>query len=879
MEPASRSQGLDTLGSSATGTRPDRVSADVLWFARAATILVAVSVGIEVLALVLGLFDRPAAPAILVVTVAGLALAWLVASRGLGWPAVWIAVGAYLWAAIAGAIWLPTFFITVLALPAAATLAAVPFLRGRRLVAMLALVWGIAIAAVGIGLALHPPAGSDAAGIVATILSLVLVAAFATLQLVRVSEAFRRDRDVARVSEARYRALFEGSPVATLVFDPETLRILAANGAAEETYGASRAELLELTTRDLVAPSFLAAFDAARDRYRSDDLMAIPPGARHRRLDGTVIDIEGSSMLVSFDGRPARLSVVLDVTEQRRLAAEAAEAAVRLDEAQAVAHVGTWSLDAVRDHDVEGGTLRWSVEALRILGLPPDTETVDSVYFYTLVHPDDLALVRTAVRETGDRGAAYDLEHRIVRPDGEVRLVHERGDVVRDGDGRVVRFVGTIEDVTERRELERRLEAAQRLETIGRLASGVAHDFNNLLLVISGNAEIALEDLGPDHPAREPVEAIASTALRSAGITRELLAFARRQRADPRPIRLDEAVDDVLPAIRDLVPPTVSVEVRHAAAAPVVVVDQAALERILVNLATNARDAMPGGGTLTISTGLRTMADGAVRGVLAVTDSGMGMAPDVIDRAFEPFYSTKRAPGASPAVRFQGGSGLGLAIVAGLVEDAGGAIELESRVGHGSTFRILLPVSTEAPVQVGPELAAGADRRCASILLVEDDGLVAAFVRTALASAGHAVTLAATADEAWEDHLAPSMGAIEAAGPADDARPDDDEPAFDLVISDIVMPGIGGAELARRLATRQPRIPTILMSGYTDEVEALTAVARPTAFLDKPFTVAQLLGAVDRALAATASPGVAAPTPPAAAPGAAPGSDRDAAGG
>jgi two-component system cell cycle sensor histidine kinase/response regulator CckA len=311
----------------------------------------------------------------------------------------------------------------------------------------------------------------------------------------------------------------------------------------------------------------------------------------------------------------------------------------------------------------------------------------------------------------------------------------------------------------------------------------------------------------------------------------------------------------------------------------VVVVDQAALERILVNLATNARDAMPGGGTLTISTGLRTMADGAVRGVLAVTDSGVGMAPDVIDRAFEPFYSTKRAPGASPAVRFQGGSGLGLAIVAGLVEDAGGAIELESRVGHGSTFRILLPVSTEAPVQVGPELAAGADRRCASILLVEDDGLVAAFVRTALASAGHAVTLAATADEAWEDHLAPSGGTIEAAAPVDDAQPGADRPPFDLVISDIVMPGIGGAELARRLATRQPRIPTILMSGYTDEVEALTAVARPTAFLDKPFTVAQLLGAVDRALAATASPGVAAPTPPATAPGAAPGSDRDAAGG
>jgi hypothetical protein len=580
--------------------------------------------------------------------------------------------------------------------------------------------------------------------------------------------------------------------------------------------------------------------------------MAIRPGARHRRLDGTPIDVEGASMLIPFDGHPARLSIVIDATERRRLAAEAAEAAARLDEAQAVAHVGTWTIETGPAGDVEVGVLHWSAEALRILGLPPDTGGVDPVLFYSLVHPDDLPLIRDGARRTAEDGERYDVEHRVVRPDGGIRLVHERGDVVRDADGRVARFLGTIEDVTDRRELERRLEAAQRMETIGRLASGVAHDFNNLLLVISGNAEIALEDIPAGHPAREPVEAIASAAFRSAGITRELLAFARRQRADPRPIRLDAAVDELLPAIRDLVPPTVQVDVEHAADAPVVVVDQAGLERILVNLATNARDAMPEGGTLAISTAVRVLPDGTLRGVLTVTDTGTGMAPEVIERAFEPFYSTKREPGAGPAVRLQGGSGLGLAIVAGLVQDAGGTIEVDSRVGHGSTFRVLLPVSAELPDAEGDEPAAPPVRREARILLVEDDAHVAAFVRTALASAGHDVVAVASAEDAW-GILA---GGPEAGADGPDAGgPDPDDRLFGLVLTDIVMPGMGGAELARRLADRSPHIPTILMSGYTDEVESLTAASRPAAFLDKPFTVAALLASVDAALAATAPEG------------------------
>ncbi len=865
----------------------DRVSAEMLSFARVTTLIVAAFAAVEAVAVVLGLFARPLAPFILATTAGGLALAWLVALRGRGWLAVWIAVASFVWAAFAGVIALPTYFVTIIAIPAAASLTAVPFLRGRRLVVMVSLLWVVAIAAGGIGLALHPPAGSDAMGIAAAVLSLVIVAGVAGYQLARVSQAFRRDADVARMSEAKYRALFEDTPVATLVFDPETLRILATNAAAARMYGATREELLAMTARDLVDPATFGRFDAMRDRFRSDDQISLPPAARHRRLDGAVIDVDGASMLFPFDGRPARLAVLLDVTERRRLAEQVADAAARLDEAQAVAHVGTWGIDAGPDGDVESGSLRWSAEALRILGLPAETGPVRPTFFYTLVHPDDLDLVRGASRSTVRRGTPYDVEHRVVRADGDVRLVHERGDVVRGEDGRVIRFVGTIEDVTERRELERRLEAAQRLETIGRLAGGVAHDFNNLLLVISGNAEIALEELGPDAPAREPVEAIASAAARSATITRELLAFARRQRIDPRPIRLDAAVDDVLPALRDLMPPGVTLAVAHDAASPVVVADRAAIERILVNLATNARDAMPDGGTLTITTGCRSFTDGTARGVLTVADSGMGMAPEVIERAFEPFYSTKREPDGSPVVRLQGGSGLGLAIVAALVQDAGGTIEVESRVGHGSTFRVLLPVAGASPPAEATPAAAGRPRRRGRILVVEDDPGVGAFVRAALASAGHDTVAVASADEAWE-LLAPSGTAMRddagARGGAGVAGDEDDAAAagaaagggdgaataataiaggFDLVVSDIVMPGIGGAELARRIAARRPRMPIVLMSGYADEVEALTAAASPVAFLDKPFTRAALLDAVDLALAGTPADDPSGPDAPA----------------
>ncbi len=837
---------------------------DVAWFSRTAALAVGAVAATEAIAVALGLFPRAAVPLTLAITAAMLAVGWAVAATGRAWPAIWIDVVAFAIIAIPGSAVFPLMFVTIVALPAATTVVTVPFLQGGRLWAMLAIVWAISIGGAAVGLVAWPPAGSDRAGTIAAVISLVVIGLVASWQLVRVSDAFRHDRDSALLAEAQYRALFEGSPAASIVFDTETMTVREVNAAAERLFGTGRDTLRGRMMADLVHPTAQAIYASRMDRMRTDEPIPVPAGVRMRRADGTPVEVEGASMPIRFDGRPARLTVLLDVTEQRRLADAAAEAAVRLEEAQSIAHVGSWSVD-VGPSGLEDGMLTWSTEALRILGLPATTGPVPGSAFYALVHPDDVEVLRSASRAAESRGAAFELEHRIIRPDGQVRLVREHGRLVRDVDGRLLRHAGTIEDVTDRRELERRLAAAERLEAVGRLASGIAHDFNNLLTVIAGNAEIALMEIGPEGAARDPVEAIILATRRSATITGDLLTFTRRPRSDPRPVRLDEAVDALAPAIRDLVAPRATVVVTHDPEPAVVLIDRAALERIVVNLVVNARDAMTDRGTITLSTGRRVHGDGAgdgdVRAVLAVADTGSGMSPEVIARAFEPFYSTKRDTGPIASDGPLGGSGLGLSIVAGLVDEAGGRVELESVLGTGTTFRIILPLAgsrepaadargplvqaagtagvpaaaTSLAVAAAPGSVAGST----AILLVEDDADVATFVASALRAAGYGVTVAASADEAWERFLARRGDVEDAPGAA----------RVDVVVSDVVMPGMSGAELARRLAARHPPVPVVLMSAYAAEVDGMAAAAGPVTLLDKPFTVATLLAAVERAVA------------------------------
>ncbi len=444
-----------------------------------------------------------------------------------------------------------------------------------------------------------------------------------------------------------------------------------------------------------------------------------------------------------------------------------------------------------------------------------------------LVHPDDLPRLLAAVPRfsAGVNGAA---PFRHVRRDGTVIEVEVTGHEI-DWNGRPARLVMAI-DVTERRQLEEQLRQAQKMEAIGRLAGGIAHDFNNLLTAIGGYTRLLLDALDPDDPRREDAIQIEVAAERAASLTNQLLAFSRGGMVQPGRIDLNEVIATVKPLLGRLIGEHIAIALDLRAARPWVLADRTQLEQMLINLGANARDAMPGGGTLRIETDDLDAATAWRQGVtsgasvaLTVSDTGVGIAEEVRERVFEPFFTTKD-PGQ--------GTGLGLATVYATVRQAGGRIRLLSEPGRGTTFRILFPlVDADVDEPRSPAADSPATDVRARILLVEDEASVRDLVSRILVAAGHDVVAAADGREA-----------LRLATTAD--------PPIELLVSDVVMPGMSGLQLARELRARVPGIRIVLMSGYTAEPFDASDVG--FGLLPKPFIADQLLDHVRAALARSA---------------------------
>ena len=431
-----------------------------------------------------------------------------------------------------------------------------------------------------------------------------------------------------------------------------------------------------------------------------------------------------------------------------------------------------------------------------------------------LVAPEDRALVEAHMRS----GSTERYEHRVVRRDGSTLMVEVQGRPYFH-DGRTLR-VTAIRDITERLELEEQLRHAQKMEAVGRLAGGVAHDFNNLLLVIGMHCQILLDDLPPDDPRREEVEVIARAGERAAALTRQLLAFSRRQVLDPRVLDLNAVVAGAEQMLRRLVEGPISVVARLDPALGAIRADVGQLEQVLLNLAVNARDAMPSGGTLTLETtnvevagSTRRVEQGVLPpgryAVLRVSDTGIGMDAETRSHVFEPFFTTK------PKGK---GTGLGLSTVYGIVRQSDGYVAVESAPGRGTTFEIYLPrvsgaaAETEtAPADaVGPAIGG-------TILVVEDEAAVLDVVCESLRRDGYRVLPARDAESAQK--MAKR------------------ETSIALLITDIVLPGLDGRVLADRLTARRPDLDVLFISGYADD--ALLphgALAAGLQFLQKPFT-------------------------------------------
>ena len=447
------------------------------------------------------------------------------------------------------------------------------------------------------------------------------------------------------------------------------------------------------------------------------------------------------------------------------------------------------------------------------------------------VHAEDRAAAREAFT-TGAAEGTFDVEYRVMHPDGGLRWIHDRGFPVTDSAGRVRRVVGIAEDITARRQLEQQLLQARKMEGIGRMAGGIAHDFRNILTAILGYSEILMDQLNERDPKWAATLKIRQASGRAAELTSQLLAFSRQQVLRLEVIDVNDVVRGIQDMLQRVIGEDISIETRLADELGCVKADAAQLEQVLVNLAANARDAMPRGGRLTIATsttplnGARGADDEPGRSVvLTVSDTGTGMDERTRARIFEPFYTTKE----------QGkGTGLGLASVYGTVKQLGGQISVESAPGHGSRFSISLPQTDEQPRAKAKAVARrGAPTGTETILLVEDEAVVRGFVATVLGRAGYRVVEAPAAKPALEviDRL---------------------DTAVDLLVTDVIMPGMSGGQLADELKTRYTGLPVVFISGYgasnlqDDGIDTGTDV-----LLEKPFGPDALLRTVRATLDAS----------------------------
>jgi two-component system, cell cycle sensor histidine kinase and response regulator CckA len=477
----------------------------------------------------------------------------------------------------------------------------------------------------------------------------------------------------------------------------------------------------------------------------------------------------------------------------------------------------------------------WDAEAPSLLTIAEaPTEGVPRS-FLDQVHPDDRARVSGALRAAVEEEGHFREEYRVVSSDGAIHWLTDQGQVIRSEDGRPLYMAGACVDVTFQRQVEEQLRQVQRMDAVGRLAGGMAHETNNQMAVVLGFAEFVLSRSDLPERVREDVEQIRKAAERTAGITGQLLAFSRRQFARPKVLALNEVISAFEPVLRRAMSSDCELQIRRGQDLGLVKADPGQVEQILLNLALNACDAMPQGGSLTIETanvsltreytklkpGIRVQPGPYV--VVAVSDTGHGMSRETLSRIFEPFFTTK-AVGQ--------GTGLGLATVYGLVKQADGYIWVYSEPGIGTTFKMYFPIiAAGEPALVDAQLP----RKAASgelLLVVEDEPDVMRMAVRALREAGYTVLEASGGQEA--------LGIIMEAGER-----------LRLVLTDVVMPVMNGRDLAARIAEFRPDLPIMFMSGYTDEdVIRRGLMERGRRSIQKPFSPDALARQVHDALTA-----------------------------
>ena len=634
----------------------------------------------------------------------------------------------------------------------------------------------------------------------------------------------KRAEEALRKSEQLLDSIVENIPDMVFVKDARDLKYVRVNRAEERMLGSTREEILRGDSRQQSTAAEVELFEAMDRKVLETGEIVDIPEERLTTIHGVRILHTTKVPIMNEDGRPRYLlGISEDITERK-----SAEQAMLESESRYRRMIETIT-DYVVTVKIDHGRAVSASHApgcVAVIGYTSEELRLNPGLWISRVVPEDRELVETSMRRVLSGERIGQVEHRIRRKDDVIRWVRHTPVLIFDAAGDVVGYDGLIQDITERRELQDQLLQAQKMEVIGRLAGGVAHDFNNLLTAILGYVEMGRGDLPPDlpadHPLRVDLREIATAGERAATLTRQLLTFASRQMVQVGRVDLSSLVSDSLNMLRRLLGEDVQIEAVLDENAGTIEADPVQISQLLVNLGVNARDAMPRGGRLLIETSTETIDEdealahpGARSGshvVLAVTDTGHGMSPEVQRHLFEPFFTTKERGK---------GTGLGLATCHGIVRQMGGHIRVYSEEGHGTSFRIFLP-RRDGPADTflaaSPASQPTGDE---TILVVEDEPGIRRLAQVGLRARGYVVLSAAGGAEAVD--IASRLGS-----------------EIDMVVSDVVMPGMSGPELLEQLAAIVPRARTLLVSGHAEDTILSTIADRSYMFLPKPFTPERL---------------------------------------
>lgn len=481
--------------------------------------------------------------------------------------------------------------------------------------------------------------------------------------------------------------------------------------------------------------------------------------------------------------------------------------------------------------DADGKRLYNSPSYSTILGY--SAEELQATPGLEQIHPDDIERVREAAKETQLAGVGRRIEYRMRHKNGTWRLLESTASSVTDASGKVEKLVIVNRDITDRKRLEEQYRQAQKMEAVGRLSGGIAHDFNNLLGVMIGFAEILEANVGDSPLLADSVAEILKAGQRAGSLTRQLLAFSRQQVLEPRVLELNHTISEIEKMLRRIIGEDVELETVLEPALGRIKADEGQIEQVLLNLAVNARDAMPSGGKLTIKTTNAHLDEEFSRRhsypiklgdyvAFTVTDTGSGMDTEVLAHMFEPFFTTKDKGK---------GTGLGLATVYGIVKQSGGYIDVTSEVGRGTSFKIYLPRVDEELIskKIQTKSSSIGDAK-QTVLVVEDEESLLKSTCALLRAVGYDVLEAGSGEEALRISREPGR-------------------EIRLVLTDVVMPGMGGVELVESLIAERPALKVVYMSGYTGQSVGRNAVFAPeTLFLMKPFTREELVRKIQDAL-------------------------------